>query len=252
MRSVTRGAAANTKVIFIAGMQRSGTTLLMDVMHYCPDVEVFDEAPNTQVFKDYRIRSTEILRDSVARSRFGHAAYKVICDSHIIEDLIRAVPEVQIVWAYREARDNAESQLRKFENATRAIRLVCAGEPGGGWFAEGISASVGKRVRDIDTSEFSEFDFACLVWWARNQLFFEKGLDQSPNVRTVSYADLAANPNGTLKKMFDWTGLDWSDRYARFVHSRSLGKRGLPPLAPQVAELCDELYARFEDTRRLR
>ena len=63
--SIVKKRHSNSRMICIAGMQRSGTTLVMNVFHLCPDIDVFDETGNSVVYSDYRLRNLEIAGQQV-------------------------------------------------------------------------------------------------------------------------------------------------------------------------------------------
>ena len=235
----------DTVPIFVTGMQRSGTTMLMNTFQLHEHAEVHDEAAESQVFLDYRIRDMATLDGSIERSRYPFICYKIISDSHILGDFLKRYPSARVLWAYRSARDNADSQLKKFPHATRAIKLVCEGKPGGGWFAEGCSEATVAALQGLDRSEFSEFDYACLVWWARNILYFEGEHENHANVRLLQYEETARDPHAMMKAVQDWVGIPISSGAARFVHARSVAKKNLPALQPSVAALVDDLEARM-------
>src|SRR5690606_34098566 len=129
------------------------------------------------------------------RAKYPLVCFKPICDSHLIRELPTTFAEGHLVWAYRHYTDVANSSLRKFEHATRAIRLVCTGQPGAGWFGEGLSSEVAEELRSLYEAEtLSDFDLACLVWWARNQIMLDSGLAGRPSVTLVKYETLVTNP----------------------------------------------------------
>ena len=151
---------------------------------------------------------------------------------------------------YREPGPNAASRLVKFPAGTAAIRAVCENRPGGGWFAEGVSPAVARTLRAMDHSRLTDFDYANLVWWARNQLYFEMDLANDPRVRLLRYETLVTQPESTMRTLCDWTGMGWSKLSMRFVHARSIRKSNLPRLDPQVASLCEELLGRLDAEHR--
>ena len=232
--------------VLIVGLQRSGTTMLMDIFHLHPEADVHDEARCSPTFLDFRIRSLDALRRGVDGSHYQFPCFKVIADSHLVPAMMNRLPNPSVLWMYREPGPNAVSRLRKFCQATAAIRAVCDGKSGGGWFAEGVSEPVARRLRSLDRARFSDFDYACLIWWVRNQLYFELGLASDPRVRLLRYERLVVDPEATMRSLYWFLGMRYSSSTMRFVHAQSLHRPNLPVADPQVAALCGELLQRLD------
>ncbi len=232
--------------VFIAGLQRSGTTMLMGIFHLHPQTEVFDDARDSRGYVDFRLRDRQTLRQIIDDSRYRFPCFKIITDSHMLASILDGLPNPKVLWMYREPGPNAASRLAKFPNGTVSIRAVCANRPSSGWFAEGVTASMARTLHSLDRSRFTDFDYACLVWWARNQLYFEMDLASDPRVRLLRYETLVAQPEQTMRALCDWTGMAWSPLSMRFVHARSVKKANLPRLDPQVESLCQDLLARLD------
>ena len=239
-------SAPRKSPVLIAGLQRSGTTMLMNIFHLHPDTEVFDEARDSKSFLDFRIRSIATVREVIDDSHYRFPCFKIIADSHVLNSILRGLPSAQALWMYREPGPNAASRLKKFAHATAAIRAVCEGKPGGGWFAQGVSPSVLQKLKSLDRSRFSEFDYACLVWWVRNRLFLELELANESRVRLLRYETLVETPVATMDALFDWLGMPRSASAMRFVHASSLRKPHLPPMDPQIASLCNSLLLELD------
>jgi hypothetical protein len=236
-----------TAPIFVLGLQRSGTTLLMDLLHRHPDTKVYDEKKRGRVFLDFQVRSLQIIREAVRSCRVPAVVFKTIADSHKFDEFSSCFPDARFVWALRNYKDNAESRLGKFENATRAVRLVVAGESGGGWFAEGASEAVRECLQGFSDYELSEFDYACLVWWARNQIFFEYELENRNDVWLLNYDEFVSEPREYSSRLFGFMGLQFDERLVEHVHSRSVGSSSYPRLDPDVEKLCENSMQRFRD-----
>jgi hypothetical protein len=237
--------------VLIVGLQRSGTTMLMDVFHLHPETEVFDEARESRSFFDFRIRNVQTIRQVIDQSRYRFPCFKIIADSHILPSILAELPNPKVLWMYREPAPNAASRLAKFRDGTVSIRALCANLPQGGWFAEGLSRAVARRLLELDRSRFTDFDYACLVWWARNQLYFEMDLASDPRVRLLRYETLVSQPEPIMRMLCDWTGMEWSKHSMRFVHARSVRKPNVPRMDPQVESLCDDLRKRLDAVQGL-
>jgi hypothetical protein len=98
---------------------------LMNVFYLHPDTDVVDEARRSPVYIDFRVRSIATSKDSIDKSTKRFACYKIICDRHILLSFLEAFPSAKVIWSYRGATDNANSALKRWPHATRAIRLVC-------------------------------------------------------------------------------------------------------------------------------
>lgn len=232
--------------VFIAGLQRSGTTMLMGIFHLHPETEVFDDARDSRGYVDFRLRDRQILRQIIDDSRYRFPCFKIITDSHILPSILDGLPNPKVLWMYREPGPNAASRLAKFPNGTVSIRAMCENRPSRGWFAEGVSPSMACTLRALDRSRFTDFDYACLVWWVRNRLYFEMDLASDPRVRLLRYETLVAQPEPTLRALCEWTGMGWSQKSIRFVHARSMKKANLPRVDPQVESLCQDVLARLD------
>lgn len=242
--------ACDSKPVFVLGNQRSGTSMLMYAFHRHPQILVFDEARSSEAFEQFRIRSLRTVRDLVYRARYPIVCLKPICDSHRIGEVHAAFPAAHFIWVYRDYRDVANSFLRKFESATRAIRLVCTGRPGGGWFQEGVSSPVAEVLRNVYRPTLSDFDLACLIWWARNQIIIDSGLIGEPNVTVLKYEALVSQPSMFLTWQFERIGSEYRERTARNITPRSIGRHSAPEMDGRVQDICEASLATLDHAFR--
>lgn len=236
-----------TKPIFLFGKQRSGTTMLMFVFHLRPDTEVFDEHGNNEAFLDFRIRDFETLKRLICKSKARFACFKPICDSHLIADFVAHFPGGRFVWIYRDYRDVANSSLRKFRNPNCQIKMVCKGENGGGWLQDGVSTETAEILRSLYSPRLSEFDFACMVWWARNKIFTESNLADLQNLVLVKYEDMVTEPEETFRSLFSFLGMRYHYPAIRYIHRKSVSKHSYPEINPTVRKLCEDLMVELNN-----
>ena len=242
----TFSAPVDTTPVFVLGIQRSGTTMLMFAFHLHPEIAVYDESRESKAFFDFQLRSMETTEKLIHASPFPVACFKPLADSHLTIQLLQRFPSARCIWALREYRDVANSFLRKFPHATKAIRLVCSGQEGGGWFQEGVSEETGRILRNLPWQNFSDYDFACLVWWTRNRLFFEQNLDKETRVLLLRYEKLVTAPEESLPAVTNFIGIPFSTQMTRYIHARSISRHSPPKLNCFVQKLCDELSASFD------
>ncbi len=231
--------------VFVLGIQRSGTTMLMHAFHLHKCIEVFDESKKNKAFFAFRLRSMSTTLDLIKNSRFQIICFKPLADSHLAGDLLNISANTKVIWALRDYKDVANSFIRKFPHATRAIRIACKGEEGGGWFQEGISTDINMTLQNLPWKQFSEYDFACLVWWTRNKLFFEQNLHQDKNVIILRYEELVQKPFEILNNITNFLQIPFFPKMATYIHARSIAKHPHPKISPHVQELCEELSDSF-------
>jgi hypothetical protein len=241
----TFSAPVETMPVFILGIQRSGTTMLMFAFHLHPEIAVYDESRKSKAFLDFQLRGMETTEKLIKTSHFPVACFKPLADSHRATQLLQRFPSARFIWALREYSDVANSFLKKFPHATRAIRLVCSGQEGGGWFQEGVSEETGRILHNLPWQNFSDYDFACLVWWTRNRLFFEQDLDKEKRVLLLRYEKLVTAPRESLPEVTKFIGVPFCRQMTRYIHARSVSRHSPPKLNPSVQKLCDELTASF-------
>src|SRR5688572_14116239 len=234
---------------FVFGRQRSGTSMLMYLLEMHDMTELYDEARDSPVFREYRIWSFEAVDAALARSRARVVCLKPICDSHVIRRFLERYPEGKHLWIHRHYLDAANSAIRKFENSDRALRIVCTGGSGGGWFQEGISGEMLRRLKEVYRPHLSPFESACLVWWARNRVVVEEDLAREENVYILRYEDLVTRVEEETGELFRFLRLPFQRKVTAHVHARSIQRHNYPPVDPAVACLCEELTESLDRAR---
>ena len=227
-----------SKPVFVLGKQRSGTSMLMNCFHRHPASLVFDEHRNNPAFERHRLRSADTIRGLLEQSRLPVVCFKPICDSHRIGELYDEFPAAHFIWLYRSFEDVSNSTLRKFDAPTHAIRLICANQPGGGWLQEGVSPRMADVLKDIYRPDLSDFDFACLSWWLRNQIIVESGLIGAPNLTFVKYEALVLQPTQMLEWLFDRIEIGYRKGIERKITARFIGRNVIPEMDERIQHLC--------------
>ena len=135
--------------------------------------------------------------------------------------------------------------LVSFKTVPESVRRAAREGRAAGWCGRGMSDSTHALLQRHVGRGLSETSLAALMWYLRNVLYFEQGLDKNPDVMIVRYEDLVTRPMEECKKVFDFMGLQFHSRIVRQVHAVSIGRRPPPELDAQVAALCESLLERF-------
>ena len=91
------------------------------------------------------------------------------------------------------------------------------------------------------------YDAAALFWWARTSLFFDLRVDERPDVRLCSYEHLIANPEPTMRSLYEFIGIEYPDQdITRGVHRGAASRGERTVLSPEIRVLCSDLLERLE------
>jgi hypothetical protein len=241
------GVAQGTATpVFVVGLQRSGTNMLLRGLDCAPEFEVHNES-DRRVFRRYRLRSEEVVRDTVAASRHRYVLFKPLCDSHRVPELL-ALPGLaagKAIWIYRDVDDRARSTVAKFGDADlQAMRRVAAGRGEPVWEGQRLGDETLRRLRTFRYDTMTRETAAALLWYARNSLYFGLGLDRRPDVLLLCYDLLVAEPERVGRELCGFLGLPWRPELFAHVQRRHPSRRPLP-VDPAAREMCDEMGARL-------
>lgn len=250
LRNRLAARPAETIPVFICGEQRSGTNFLMNVLERCPETECFHENDG-EAFDNYRLREGSTLERLVDRSSAHIVAFKPICDSQNLEALLERFPQARGLWAFRRYQDVVNSSLRNFTQHREYLDLMLHRPEVAKWRVENVTADDMALVRRFHNKRVSDASARALIWYLRNSLFFQQGLDTDPRVRLTRYEDLVTDPRGNFAVIFAFLGMHANAAAGQIAFDSSLGKNDPPELDPEIAGLCDLLHERLLDIYRL-
>lgn len=233
------------QVVFVAGMQRSGTNMLMDRLERSFLTDVYHES-DPRAFDNYRMRDRRVIRRLVAGSRAPTFVIKALCELDSLGELMSEFAPAKTVWIVRDYRDAVRSALNSFGNFTKQVARIAEDRRVDDWRAGGMSEATHGMVQGLWHPEMTEPSAAALIWYFRNVLYFEQGLDRDPRVRVVSYERFVQEPEQECQAVFDFLCLPYSSEVTRGVFATSIQHKPLPGIEPAVAELCEGLARRFE------
>ena len=230
--------------VFVAGMQRSGTNLLMDVLDASADTQVFHET-DARAFERYEMRDPAVIRQLARQCPAPLFVIKALCELDRIKPLMADFSPAKTLWMVRDWRDSVNSAIKSFSNFVPQWRRLAQGDSSD-WRGRGMSDATRDLLAALYHPDASEAEGAAIMWFYRNALFFEQQLAADPRVRVVFYEDLVRHPMREVAAVYDFLGLQgFNQRVAGRIHARSVKRRSPPDIAPAVMSLCDELLARF-------
>ncbi len=230
--------------VFVAGMQRSGTNLLMDVLDASLDTRVFHET-DPRAFERYQMRDLTVIRGLAQASPAPVFVIKALCELDRIKLLMDTFSPAKTLWMVRDWRDSASSAVKSFGGFVPQWQRLAHGDAKD-WRGRGMSPATRELLAALYHPNASEAEGAAIMWFYRNALFFEQLLASDARVRLVFYEELVRQPAREVAAVYDFLGLPgFNAAIAARIHARSIRHRTPPDVAPAVAALCDELLSRF-------
>ena len=234
--------------LFVVGVQRSGTNMVVRGLEQDPAVETHNENDRA-AFDRFQLRGDERVREIVHRSRHEVVLFKPLCDSHRTADLLAAMSEPGrpiggpplAVWVYRGVDGRARSAVRKFGDVNRRVLTdIARGDGRDRWQSQGLSEATLQLVREADPERLSPESAAALFWVVRNRLFFDQGLHLRPDVHLVNYERFVLDPEGEATALARFVGL--VPDYGMWAHADGRALAAAPlEIDPVVRRAADQL-----------
>ena len=119
---------------FVMGCQRSGTSMLLQLLDKSPQVITYGETERPAM-RNYRLASENAIRGIMRRTPAQTVAFKPICDSHWTDRLLETYEGSKAIWIYRHYPDMVNSSLRKFSAQLKRIKKLASDDlDGTGWW----------------------------------------------------------------------------------------------------------------------
>jgi hypothetical protein len=250
-RSANPVRHGDARAVFLVGVQRSGTNMLVRGLQTAPEFEVYNEN-NKRAFENYRLRPDADIAEIVERSRHLFVLFKPLIDSHRVDHLLDDLPlssAPRALWAYRNMEGRVRSSVAKFGDTNlRALREINAGTGLSRWEAQRLSLQSMELIRSLTYDRMTPESGSALFWYVRNSLFFELDLHKRPDVLLVSYDSFVSNPESSMRTVCEHIGFDWNPRLTAHVTARARGPQSPVDIDPRIRTLCDDLQDRLATT----
>jgi hypothetical protein len=241
--------------VFLVGVQRSGTNMIVRGLEAAPEFEVHNEN-DRRAFDRFQLRPLPDIRRIVEASGHRFVLFKPLCDSHRVDELLDQLGTVRpgrAIWAYRSVDGRVASALAKFGDVNlRVLRAVAAGNANGRWQVQRMSEETLAFLAGFNYGAMSPASAAALFWYVRNVLVFELGLDQRPDVAVVSYDALLADPEEEMASLCRFLGFGWRPSLTAHIERRSAPGPGRLEIDRRVRERCEALAERLDAVRTTR
>ncbi len=237
--------ARTPKAVFVLGCQRSGTTMLIDVLRRSPSVWVWPEK-GALAYADYRLRSPAVVDLVTRMSPAPLAVYKPLCDSQFADRMLDVHAGSRALWAVRHWSDVARSAVAKWGPHQReVVEAIARGDAASvGWRGERVPPELVEQLAGAVAGGIDDYAGAVLFWYLRNAFFFSLSLHEDERIRLVRYDALLERPDLAFPEVFGHLQAAYSPAFHRDVRPSSGPPVG-PEVPPAVRAIADGLWARF-------
>ena len=238
--------------VFVVGAQRSGTNMMMHGLDMAPEVRVYNEG-NGRAFDRFRLKPLPVVERLVTRSRARVVAFKPLTDSHRVHQMLDDLGSIEpprAFWIWRKVEGRVRSAVAKFPTSNLdVLRRWASGVDREHWQLQGMSDESRAFLGALDMAALSPESAAAAFWYVRNQLFFERQLDQRLDVLPVSYDLFLREPERWMRLIARFAGLTYRPELIAHVKPSlsSRHRRTSVPIDPEILERCTQLERRLMD-----
>jgi hypothetical protein len=238
-------------VLYIVGCQRSGTTMLSRIFErdwYAKSYGEVSELSSKDREHRIRLNALDEVAAMVRTNRAPLVVLKPIVESHRTPELLSGIEGSKALWVYRDYRDVAASNVRRFKEGTadRDLRAIVSMDKCN-WRSEYVPDDVRETVCRLHAEGLSAHDAAVLFWYVRNRLYFDLGLDSHPSVMLCKYEALASSPDQVMRTIYSELGRKYPGPHiTRDTHARSIRKGSRISLNREVEDIADSMLDRLD------
>ncbi|BCG64814.1 MAG: hypothetical protein methR_P2607 [Methyloprofundus sp.] len=230
--------------VFVAGMQRSGTNMLMDILEKSCETDVYHER-DSRAFDNYQMREEAVIRKLSNRSIAPKFVIKSLCELQNLESLMSSFQPAKTIWIVRDYNDVVASMLKSFGNMEKQVLRIFR-DNGSEWLGQGMTDKTRSELIELVEPGMGDKSASAMQWYFRNILFFDQKFENNKQVLLISYEELVNQPEIQVGKICDFIGIQFQPRMIKDIFSSSINRRKNPEIDPRVRVLCDELQLKFK------
>lgn len=235
------------RVVFVTGVQRSGTNMLMTLFERSPNTDVYHEADG-RAFDEFIMREPGTIDEIYRTSNADVVVIKALHEAQVLKDLLARFPDCCAVWMFRDYRDVINSQMHRWPGFKNKIDRLVVDRNSADWRGVNMTDETLEIVRSHYTPDISVEDASALFWFYRNRIYFDQRMaDEGDAICLLKYEEVVARPKQVLPAVYRFLGMEVPSDFSRFVSGQSVRKHPEPQLSPAIRELCEGMLAMLEE-----
>lgn len=236
----------NSCRLFVTGVQRSGTNMVMRVLENHPCIEVYHET-DRRAFQHYEMRGDAEIRRLIDKSPFPIVTIKALLEGHDLLRLMETFAPARCIWMFRHFDDVVNSSLHNWPGFRNKIEGLVQDRQFGEWRSRGMSDETYATVKSLYGDGLDDASANALFWFYRNQLFFDQALDQHPDALLMSYEWLVQNVPAACSLLSQWVGLPTDPLMGSMINSKSVRKNPAPDIEANVRDACESMMDKLNE-----
>lgn len=233
--------------IYVGGVQRSGTNMLMECFEGCKDVCVYHDI-NKMAYDKYQLRNDEEIEKIINSSFASYVVFKPLLDIDRIPGLRERFKNSFVIWIYRDYEAVVLSMKKAFPNSREEIDEVMEGQCRS-WRGRHFTSDVLAKIAPLFRSDLNQDEALALAWLSRNMFFTESGIANDRNTIVLSYDRFCASGGAEFGKVAKNIGLSCGKRAIRHIHA-ARPKTITSDIAQDIRIACENMMKELEELER--
>jgi len=210
----------------------------------------FDEFCELNSNDAFRLRLNQLpqVEKVIYKYKQEFIVLKPLVESQNILKLLQYFDNSKGLWMYRDYRDVASSNLKKF-GELNGIENLCIiyEERKDHWLSEYNSIQTKCIIHKFYSKDMNPYDAAVLMWYVRNVIFFELNLQNISSIRLCKYEELVSQPQKTIKRVYAWVNQKYpGSKIHEEIHSNSIKKGINIEISKEISELAKGLLKKLD------
>jgi hypothetical protein len=234
------------RVIFVSGVHRCGTNMMMETLEWHPRTDVYRES-DPRAFKHFMMLPESAITELIERSPADRVVIKALHEAEKLAGLLDRHAPARAIWMYRDWRDVVNSILARWPNHRNGIDEIVQAIDTVKWRGRGTTDTTRTILKEVYRPDIDDASANALFWYLRNQLFFDQGFDDDDRVALINYDRLLERPEPQLRALCTMLEIELVPRMTRVCDVRQVRKKPPPSVEPEVASLADEMLERLRN-----